>query len=128
MARAFTQAQKFGAEFSLSTEVTRLDCTPESSGLILHILELGDGRRVRARGRDAIGARYRRPEIRNSRSSGRGVCTGVACHSAVPQRGRALLVEETGGQAAVFSQATRVTARAGGPGLSSTPPRYSSNG
>jgi thioredoxin reductase (NADPH) len=25
MARAFTQAQKFGAEFSLSTEVTRLD-------------------------------------------------------------------------------------------------------
>ena len=26
MSRAFTQAQKFGAEFSLSTEVTRLDC------------------------------------------------------------------------------------------------------
>jgi thioredoxin reductase (NADPH) len=32
MGRAFTQAQKFGAEFSLSTEVTRLDCTSESSG------------------------------------------------------------------------------------------------
>src|SRR5882757_3384981 len=27
MARAFTQAQKFGAEFSLMTEVKRLDCT-----------------------------------------------------------------------------------------------------
>jgi len=32
MARAFIQAEKFGAEFSLSTEVTRLDCTSESSG------------------------------------------------------------------------------------------------
>src|SRR2546430_9429583 len=29
MARAFTQAQKFGVEFSLSTEVKRLDCTSE---------------------------------------------------------------------------------------------------
>src|SRR5262249_37323215 len=32
MARAFTQAQKFGAEFSLSTEVKQLDCTSENSG------------------------------------------------------------------------------------------------
>ena len=32
MGRAFTQAQKFGAEFSLSTEVKRLDCTSERSG------------------------------------------------------------------------------------------------
>ena len=50
MARAFTQAQKFGAEFSLSTEVKRLDCTSESSGPDpVHILDLADGRRVRAR-------------------------------------------------------------------------------
>ena len=50
MARAFAQAQKFGAEFSLSTEVKRLDCTSERKGpdpvLILH---LADGRQVRAR-------------------------------------------------------------------------------
>jgi thioredoxin reductase (NADPH) len=34
MARAFTQAQKFGTEFSLSTEVTQLDCTPRTRGMI----------------------------------------------------------------------------------------------
>ena len=32
MGRAFAQAQKFGAEFSLSTEVKRLDCTSERTG------------------------------------------------------------------------------------------------
>ncbi|HET6981254.1 MAG TPA: cyclic nucleotide-binding domain-containing protein, partial [Myxococcaceae bacterium] len=32
MGRAFAQAQKFGAEFSLSTEVKRLDCVTERSG------------------------------------------------------------------------------------------------
>ena len=32
MGRAFTQAQKFGAEFSLSTEVRRVDCTSEQLG------------------------------------------------------------------------------------------------
>src|SRR4029077_17722812 len=65
MGRAFTQAQKFGTEFSLSTEVTRLDCTSERSGPDpVHILELADGRRVRARAVVvATGARYRRPEI-----------------------------------------------------------------
>src|SRR3989442_9253271 len=76
MARAFTQAQKFGAEFSLSTEVKQLDCTSESSGpdpvLILH---LADGRPVRARSVVvATGARYRRPQIPNlAQFEGRGV-------------------------------------------------------
>src|SRR5260370_17399355 len=67
MGRAFTEAQKFGAEFSLSTEVTRLDCTSERSGPDpVHIVELADGRRVRARAVVvATGARYRRPEIPN---------------------------------------------------------------
>ena len=76
MARAFTQAQKFGAEFSLSTEVKRLDCTSERSGPDpVHILELADGRRVRARAVVvATGARYRRPEIPNlAQFEGRGV-------------------------------------------------------
>src|SRR5262245_24100070 len=67
MGRAFAQAQKFGAEFSLSTEVKQVDCTSESSGpdpvLVVH---LADGRRVRARTVViATGARYRRPEIPN---------------------------------------------------------------
>src|SRR5260370_16650017 len=76
MGRAFTQAQKFGAEFSLSTEVKRLDCISESSGPDpVHILELADGRRVRARAVVvATGARYRRPEIPNlAQFEGRGV-------------------------------------------------------
>jgi len=67
MARAFTQAQKFGAQFSLSTEVNRLDCITEWSGTDpTLILELNDGRRVRARTVVvATGAHYRRPEIPN---------------------------------------------------------------
>jgi thioredoxin reductase (NADPH) len=67
MGRAFTQAQKFGAEFSLSTEVARLDRRSERSGPDpVHILELADGRRVRARAIVvASGARYRRPAIAN---------------------------------------------------------------
>src|SRR5438445_1793709 len=76
MARAFTQAQKFGAEFSLSTEVKQLDCTSESSGPDpALILDLADGRRVRARAVVvATGARYRRPEIPNlAQFEGRGV-------------------------------------------------------
>src|SRR4029078_9225614 len=51
MGRAFTQAQKFGAEFSLSTEVTRLDCTSERSGPHPRPnLELARGRRAPRRG------------------------------------------------------------------------------
>src|SRR5260370_12352160 len=67
MSLAFTQAQKFGAEFSLSTEVKRLDCTSEISGPDpVHILHLADSRQIRARAVVvATGARYRRPEIPN---------------------------------------------------------------
>src|SRR6202158_5202182 len=76
MSLAFTQAQKFGAEFSLATEVKRLDCTSETSGPDpVHILHLADGRQLRARAVVvATGARYRRPEIPHlSQFEGRGV-------------------------------------------------------
>jgi thioredoxin reductase (NADPH) len=76
MGRAVTQAQKFGAEFSLSTEVRRVDCTSERGGPDpVHVLELADGRRIRARAVVvATGARYRRPEIPDlARFEGRGV-------------------------------------------------------
>ena len=62
--------------FSLSTEVKQLDCTSERSGPDpVLILELADGRRVRARAVVvATGARYRRPEIPNlTQFEGRGV-------------------------------------------------------
>jgi thioredoxin reductase (NADPH) len=132
MARAFTQAQKFGVEFSLSTEVTRLDCTSESSGRDpVHILELADERRVRARAIVvATGAHYRRPEIPNlAQFEGRGVS-----YWASPVEARLCRNEDvallgggnSAGQAAVFlaAHARHVRVLVRGPGLSSTMSRY----
>jgi thioredoxin reductase (NADPH) len=132
MARAFTQAQKFGAEFSLSTEVRQLDCVSESAGPDpVHILELGDGRKVRARTVViATGARYRRPEIPNlAQFEGRGVS-----YWASPVEARLCRDEDvallgggnSAGQAAVFlaSHARHVRMLVRGPGLASTMSRY----
>ena len=132
MARAYTQAQKFGAEFSLSTEVVRLDCASERTGPDpAHVLELGDGRRVRARAVVvATGARYRRPEIPNlAQFEGRGVS-----YWASPVEARLCRDEDvalvgggnSAGQAAVFlaSHARHVRLLVRGPGLSSTMSRY----
>jgi thioredoxin reductase (NADPH) len=132
MARAFTQAQKFGAEFSLSTEVKRLDCTSERTGPDpVHVLELGDGRSVRARAIVvATGARYRRPEIPNlAQFEGRGVS-----YWASPVEARLCRDEDvalvgggnSAGQAAVFlaSHARHVLLLVRGPGLASTMSRY----
>jgi thioredoxin reductase (NADPH) len=132
MGRAFTQAQKFGAEFSLSTGVTRLDCTSESSGPDpVHILELADGRRVRARAVVvATGARYRRPEIPNlAQFEGRGVSYWASPVEARLCRNEDVALVGGGnsaGQAAVFlaSHARRVRVLVRGPGLSSTMSRY----
>jgi thioredoxin reductase (NADPH) len=132
MGRAFAQAQKFGAEFSLSTEVKRLDCTSESSGsdpvLILH---LADGRRVRARAVvAATGARYRRPEIPNlAQLEGRGVSYWASPVEARLSRGEDVALIGGGnsaGQAAVFlsSHARHVRMLVRGPSLSDTMSRY----
>jgi len=132
MGRAFTQAQKFGAEFSLSTEVKRLDCVSERSGPDpVHILELADGRKVRARAVVvATGARYRRPEIPNlAQFEGRGVSYWASpvearlCHN----EDVALLGGgNSAGQAAVFlaSHARHVRMLVRGSGLASTMSRY----
>ena len=132
MGRAFTQAQKFGVEFSLSTEVVRLDCASERSGPDpVHILELADGRKVRARTVVvATGARYRRPEIPNlTQFEGRGVS-----YWASPVEARLCRDEDvalvgggnSAGQAAVFlgSHARSVRVLVRGPGLSRTMSRY----
>ena len=132
MGRAFTQAQKFGVDFSLSTEVKQLDCATESSRPDpLHILELADGRRVRARAVVvATGARYRRPEIPNlAQFEGRGVS-----YWASPVEARLCRDEDvallgggnSAGQAAVFlaSHARHVRMLVRGAGLSSTMSRY----
>src|SRR5262249_5054187 len=132
MARAVTQAQKFGAEFSLSTEVKQLDCLSGSSGPDpVHTLELADGPRVRARAVViATGARYRRPGIPNlAQFEGRGVS-----YWASPVEARLCRNEDvallgggnSAGQAAVFlaSHARHVRMLVRGPGISSTMARY----
>ncbi|MGH8619006.1 MAG: FAD-dependent oxidoreductase [Burkholderiales bacterium] len=61
--RAFSQAQKFGAEVMIPVEVAGLDCTGAGPGGIITI-ELADGRRLQARTVVvASGARYRRPAL-----------------------------------------------------------------
>ena len=132
MGRAFTQAQKFGAEFSLSTEVSRLDCTSgRSESDPVHILELADGRRVRARAVVvATGARYRRPEIPNlPQFEGRGVSYWASPVEARTCRNEDVALVGGGnsaGQAAVFlaSHARHVTVLVRRSELTSTMSRY----
>src|SRR3982075_872238 len=69
--RAFTQAQKFGADIMIPIGVKALDCTRADGALAL---TLDGGEPLRARSIVvASGARYRRPEIENlDRFEGRG--------------------------------------------------------
>jgi thioredoxin reductase (NADPH) len=63
MARAYTQAQKFGVETSIPAEVTSLE--PENGDGRL-VLRLSDGQRVSTRSVIlACGAQYRRPTVEN---------------------------------------------------------------
>jgi thioredoxin reductase (NADPH) len=132
MGRAFTQAQKFGAVFSLSTEVKRLDCVSgRSVPDPAHLLELADGRTVRARTVVvATGARYRRPEIPNlAQFEGRGVSYWASPIEARLCQGEDVALLGGGnsaGQAAVFlaKHARQVRMMVRGSGLSSTMSRY----
>jgi thioredoxin reductase (NADPH) len=65
--RAFTQAQKFGAEIAIPLEVARLDCGGRQRRIGDPLrLELTDGRTILARTVVAAsGARYRQPDIPN---------------------------------------------------------------
>jgi thioredoxin reductase (NADPH) len=71
-ARAFNQAQKFGADMMIPVTVASLDCSRQDG---MFGLKLGDGEVLRARSIVvASGARYRRPEIANlAEFEGRGV-------------------------------------------------------
>src|ERR1700726_3469002 len=72
MARAFNQAQKFGADIMIPVAVTSLDCARDDGAFGL---KLDDGDVLRAKSVVvASGARYRRPEIANLADfEGRGV-------------------------------------------------------
>ena len=65
MARAFNQAEKFGAEMAIPDEVVRLQCNRDSDGARFQV-GLADGESVRARTVVvATGAKYRRLEVEN---------------------------------------------------------------
>src|SRR5580700_6305807 len=124
MARAFNQAQKFGADIMIPVEVKSLDCS-RADGAFGLTLENGDV--VRARSVVvASGARYRRPEIENLAAfDGRGVW-----YWASPIEARLCTEQEvvlvgggnSAGQAAVFlsgyARKVRMMIRGGGLGAS----------
>ncbi|MDB5607890.1 MAG: thioredoxin reductase [Bradyrhizobium sp.] len=127
-ARAFNQAQKFGADIMIPVAVTSLDCSREDGALGL---KLDDGDVLRAKSVVvASGARYRRPEITNLADfEGRGVW-----YWASPIEARLCSEQDvvlvgggnSAGQAAVFlsGYARRVHMAIRGGGLGASMSRY----
>lgn len=126
-ARAFNQAQKFGAEIMIPVTVQSLDCT-RKDGAFSVALDGNDP--LRSRAVVASGARYRRPEIENlDKFEGRGVW-----YWASPVEARLCAGEEvalvgagnSAGQAAVFlsGHARKVLMIIRGGGLGASMSRY----
>ena len=100
--RAFSQAQKFGAQIAIPVTVQSLDCTRRTPSVVL-----GDGRRVRSRSVVvASGAAYRRPSVQGlQRYEGRGVYYWASPIEARLAKGQSVALVGGGnsaGQAAVF--------------------------
>jgi thioredoxin reductase (NADPH) len=126
--RAFTQAQKFGADIMIPVGAKALDCSRPDGAFALTI---DGGERLRARSVVvASGARYRRPQIENlDRFEGRGVW-----YWASPIEARLCAEQEvvlvgggnSAGQAAVFlsGHARRVYMIIRGGGLGASMSRY----
>jgi thioredoxin reductase (NADPH) len=127
-ARAYNQAQKFGADMMIPVEVKALDCSREDGTFGL---KLDSGEVLRARSVVvASGARYRRPEVANLADfEGRGVWYWVS-----PIEARLCAEQEivlvgggnSAGQAAVFlsGHARRVNMVIRGGGLGASMSRY----
>jgi thioredoxin reductase (NADPH) len=127
-ARAFNQAQKFGADIMIPVTVKSLDCSRDDGAFGL---QLDDGEVLRARSIVvASGARYRRPEIENLADfEGRGVW-----YWASPIEARLCAEQEviivgggnSAGQAAVFlsGHAKKVHMVIRGGGLGASMSRY----
>lgn len=126
--RAFSQAQKFGADIMIPTSAKSLDCA-RSDGAFALTLDCGDVLRARAVV-VASGARYRRPEIENlDKFEGRGVW-----YWASPIEARLCAEQEivlvgggnSAGQAAVFlsGHAGKVLMIIRGGGLGASMSRY----
>jgi thioredoxin reductase (NADPH) len=126
--RAFVQAQKFGAEIIIPTEVKSLDYSRADGAFAL---DLGDGGRIRARSVViATGARYRRPAIENLKTfEGRGVWYWASPIEAQLCSGEEVILVGGGnsaGQGAVFlsGYAAKVTILLRGDGLAHSMSQY----
>lgn len=101
-ARAYTQAQKFGAEMIIAEGATRLDCTRNA-----YTIEIDNGPRVPARTVIiATGAEYRKLPLENiARFEGAGIYYGATFIESQLCEGEEVIVVGGGnsaGQAAVF--------------------------
>jgi thioredoxin reductase (NADPH) len=129
-ARAFVQAQKFGAEILIPEEAVSLDCAAREKAGAFEIALQG-GRSVRSRAVVvASGARYRRAPIdRLAEFEGRGVFYWASAIEARICAGQEVIVVGGGnsaGQAAVYlsAHAARVHVLVRGGGLKETMSSY----
>ena len=127
-ARAFIQAQKFGADVVIPATVRTLDCARANGAFVV---ELEGGDRIQARTVVvASGARYRRPAIADiARFEGRGVWYWASQIEARLCAGEEVVLVGGGnsaGQAAVFlsAHASKVRMMVRGPGLAESMSRY----
>jgi thioredoxin reductase (NADPH) len=127
-ARAFIQAQKFGADVMIPTVAKTLDCLRANGAFAL---ELDDGDRIQARTIVvASGARYRRPAIADiARFEGRGVWYWASQIEARLCAGEEVVLVGGGnsaGQGAVFlsAHASKVRMMVRGPDLAESMSRY----
>ena len=124
--RAFTQAQKFGANVAIARTVKQLDCSGRP-----YAVELDDGQRIRAKAVViASGAKYRRLGVENlARFENAGVYYGATFVEAKLCEGDEVIVIGGGnsaGQAAVYlsgiAKHVHILVRSGG--LADTMSRY----
>ncbi|HEV7479416.1 MAG TPA: FAD-dependent oxidoreductase, partial [Roseiarcus sp.] len=127
-ARAFVQAQKFGADVMIPVAIKTLDCSRPNHALVL---ETDDGERIQARTVVvASGARYRHPTIADiARFEGRGIWYWASQIEAQLCAGEEVALVGGGnsaGQGAVFlsRHASKVRMMVRGPGLAESMSRY----
>jgi len=128
--RAYTQAQKFGAEMLIPSEVAGLDCKRASDRDPI-ALRLADGQKVRSKTVViATGARYKRPDYPGlSAMEGQGIWYWASPIEAKICSGQEVALVGGGnsaGQAAVFlsAHAARVWMLVRGPGLAASMSKY----
>ena len=126
-ARAFLQAQKFGAQFAVPVSVLELDCSQPP----LHRVALDNG--ISIYGRTVViasGARYRRPEIENlDRFEGTSISYWATPIEATLCEGRDIVLvggRNSAGQAAVYlsAHARKVYLAVRSSGLDASMSRY----